>query len=95
MRAPLRWITAGMAAIASAAALAGEPVAQPIRQPLAAAELSFLDYLDAAGAIAFIESGATVRFDGLDLGGWRRAAVPKVDGIQASACALAHIQVLA
>lgn len=74
MQAFPRWITTGVLALTGAAALAGEPVAHPMAQPLATAEQSFLDYLDATGAIAFIESGATVRFEGHDLEGWRHAA---------------------
>lgn len=78
MKAHLRCITAGMLAFAGAPALAGETAGEsivpPIARPLATAEQSFLEYLDAAGAIAFIESGATGRFDGQDLAGWRRTA---------------------
>ena len=55
-------------AAAYAASLAGEPVPPPI----AAAELSFLDFLDAGGALAFIESGKVDRFEGRDLAGWKQ-----------------------
>lgn len=42
--------------------------------PLAGAEQAFLDFLDASGAIAYIESGAADRFGPRDLEGWRRVA---------------------
>ncbi|MCM2311525.1 MAG: M3 family metallopeptidase [Steroidobacteraceae bacterium] len=81
MKAYLRWITAGALTIAGAMTLASEtaskPVVPPIAGPFATAELSFLEFLDAAAAISFIESGATSRFEGRDLGDWGRTAAER------------------
>ena len=47
---------------------------------IAAVEESFLDYLDAASAVAFLESGMTATFEGRDLAGWQGlAAVRRID----------------
>jgi hypothetical protein len=46
----------------------------------AAVEESFLDYLDAASAVAFLESGMTATFEGRDLSGWQGlAALRRID----------------
>ena len=41
---------------------------------VAAAESAFLDYLDAVGAVGFIESGGAKSFDGQDLVAWKRGS---------------------
>jgi hypothetical protein len=53
------------------AALAAPP---PPASPVAATELAFLEYLDAVGGVAFIESGKVDRFEDRDLAAWRRLA---------------------
>ncbi len=47
--------------------------------PVATTELAFLDYLDAVGGIAFIESGKVDRFDGRDLAAWQRLSNERRD----------------
>ena len=42
------------------------------RHPLAGPELAFLDYLDAVGAVGFIESGGTDRYEAKGLSDWQR-----------------------
>ena len=39
--------------------------------PLAPAEAAFLDYLDAVGAVGYLESGGTERYEGRDLAAWQ------------------------
>jgi hypothetical protein len=52
-------------------ALAASPLPA---SPVAATELAFIDYLDAVGGVAFIESGMVDRFEGRDLAAWQRHA---------------------
>lgn len=54
--------------LAGAAALAGASDARHV----AATEQAFLEYLDAAGAVAFIESGMVDRYADRDLAAWKR-----------------------
>jgi hypothetical protein len=68
MKPLTRWLSGWLLGLASAAALAGTPVSRP----LSAAEQSFLEYLDARGAVAFIESGKTDRFEGRNLRTWKQ-----------------------
>jgi hypothetical protein len=68
MRRVAGWLPVWLLGLAATAA----PAAAPDGGPLAAAELSFLDYLDAVGAVGYIESGAVERFEGEDLAGWSR-----------------------
>lgn len=65
---PLRHlIFSGLLSLASAGALAGERTAGP----LDGAENSFLDYLDAGSAVAYIESSKTQSFQGRGLVAWK------------------------
>lgn len=78
MKPVTRWLAGWLPVLAGATALAGEPVPSAV----AAAERSFLDLLDAGGAVAFIESGMVDRFEGRDLTGWRqlqRELRPRLD----------------
>ena len=59
-------------------ALAAPP---PPASPVAATELAFLDYLDAVGGVAFIESGKVDRFGDRDLAAWRRLAQERRDAL--------------
>ena len=52
------------------AAFSAVPAATPPNVTVAAAESSFLEYLDAAGAVGYIESGGTKSFGGKDLAAW-------------------------
>jgi hypothetical protein len=60
-------------ALVGTVAFAGPPEAGRI----AAAEGAFLDYLDANGAVAFIESGKVDRFEGKGLAEWRRLSAER------------------
>ena len=72
MRALIRRLSPGLLALAAAAALAATPAVAPTVAPMAAAERSFLEYLDAVGAVALIESGLSDRFADQGLDEWRR-----------------------
>ena len=54
------------------AALPSPGVSQPPATQVAATEQAFLDYLDAVGGVAFIESGKVDRFEDRDLAAWQR-----------------------
>ena len=62
---------AAVAAVSAVTALAASP---PPASLVAATELAFLDYLDAVGGVAFIESGKVDRFEDRDRAAWRRLA---------------------
>ncbi|HEX9206857.1 MAG TPA: hypothetical protein VF851_01385 [Steroidobacteraceae bacterium] len=66
-----RWLAGPVLVLAGTPGLAVTP-GTPVTHPTAAAEESFLDYLDAGGAIALIESGMTDRFAGRDLAAWQQ-----------------------
>ncbi len=55
---------------------------------VARAEQSFLDDLDAGGAVAYIESGAVERFEGQDLAAWKKAAAGRRKTLEADLVAL-------
>ena len=52
------------------AALSAAPADTPPNATVATAESAFLDYLDAVGAVGFIESGGAKSFGGKDLAAW-------------------------
>ena len=51
--------------------LAGGCASDPVRDPLAGAEASFLAFLDAANAAGAIESGLYAEYEGRDLRAWQ------------------------
>ncbi len=56
--------------LALGAAFSAAPAATPPDATVAAAESAFLDYLDAVGAVGYIESGGAKSFGGKDLAAW-------------------------
>ena len=74
MKNPARSIAWLLLAVCPAA-VADSPPARPI----AATELAFLDYLDAVGGVAFIESGKVGRFEDRDLAAWQRLSKERRD----------------
>jgi hypothetical protein len=60
---------------------------------LAAAERSFIDYLDANGAVAYIESGAVEAFEGRDLPDWRRISTERRRTLDADLAAVSGARV--
>ena len=56
--------------LALGATFSGASAATPPQVTVATAESAFLDYLDAVGAIGFIESGGAKLFGGKDLAAW-------------------------
>ena len=66
-----------LAAVAAVSAVAAPSTASPV----ATTELAFLDYLDAVGGAAFIESGKVDRFEGRDLAAWQRLAQERRDAL--------------
>ena len=64
-----RWLANGL--------LLASSVACAMAATFAAVEESFLDYLDAASAVALIDSGLADRFAGRDLADWQRVAAER------------------
>jgi hypothetical protein len=60
---------------------------------LAVAERSFIDYLDASGAVAYIESGAVDAFQGRDLQDWRRTSTERRRSLDAELAAVSRARV--
>ncbi len=60
---------------------------------LAAAERSFIDYLDANGAVAYIESGAVDGFLGRDLPDWRRISTERRQSLDDDLAAVSSARV--
>jgi hypothetical protein len=60
---------------------------------LAAAERSFLDYLDASGAVAYIESGAVEDFMGRGLADWQQSAAERRKSLDAGLAAVSAARV--
>jgi hypothetical protein len=63
------------------AALPSPEALSPPATRVAATEQAFLDYLDAVGGVAFIESGKVDRFEGRDLTSWQRLARERRDAL--------------
>ncbi len=68
MKSAFGMLAALLLCLASAPAAPGP---QPAKH-VAAAEQAFLDYLDARGAVGFLESGKVDRFEGQQLAAWRQ-----------------------
>ncbi len=60
---------------------------------LAATEQAFLDYLDANGAVAYIESGAVDRFQGRDLAAWQQLAGERRTALGSGLAAVASARI--
>jgi len=60
---------------------------------LAASEQAFLDYLDAQGAAAYIESGGVDRYQGRDLADWQRLAAGRRKALESDLDAVARSRI--
>jgi hypothetical protein len=60
---------------------------------LAATEQAFLDYLDANGAVAYIESGAVDRFQGRGLAAWKQLASERRTALGSGLAAVASARI--
>ena len=60
---------------------------------LAATEQAFLDYLDASGAVSYLESGAVDRFQGKGLVAWKQLASERRAALGAGLAAVAAARV--
>ncbi len=64
---------------------AADPPAPP---PVARAESAFLDYLDAVGAVGYLESGGAARYDGRDAAAWQSMRESRLRTLQTDLRAL-------
>jgi hypothetical protein len=65
------------------------------RGSLGAAETLYADFMDAAGAVAAIESGAISTFDGLDRAGWRARFDQSLGALEAALARIDETRLLA